>query len=130
MTEQTDKAKAFFILHDADVVERKVVDVFNEMFDDRQDRQSAQSNAMNFLHILMTADASNNHPLMNRVLSEMFHSGRLRMGGASGDFIDSLRTLIRGVVQVEIQQAMDDITRRTADLKRAEYSSRYKWDKF
>lgn len=130
MTEQTDKAKAFFILHDADVVERKVVDVFNEMFDDRQDRQSAQSNAMNFLHILMTADASNNHPLMNRVLSEMFHSGRLRMGGPNGDFIDSLRTLIRGVVQVEIQQAMNDIERRMADLKRAEYSSRYKWGKF
>ena len=126
MTEQTDKAKAFFILHDADVVERKVVDVFNEMFDDRQDRQSAQSNAMNFLHILMTADASNNHPLMNRVLSEMFHSGRLRMGGPNGDFIDRLREFIRGIAQEQVARAMNDIDRRTADLKRAEYSSRYK----
>lgn len=127
MTEQTDKAKAFFILHDADVVERKVVDVFNEMFDDRQDRQSAQSNAMNFLHILMTADASNNHPLMNRVLSEMFHSGRLRMGGPNGDFIDRLREFIRGIAQEQVARAMNDIDRRTADLKRAEYSSRYKF---
>ena len=127
MTEQTDKAKAFFILHDADVVERKVMDVFIKMFDDREDRKQSRDNAMNFLYTLMVADRSENHPVMDRVLAEMFHSGRLRKGGPTGDFIDSLRALIRGVVQEEIARVMNDIDRRMADLKRAEYSSRYKF---
>ena len=130
MTEQTDKAKAFFILLDADVVERKVMDVFIKMFDDGEDRKQSRNNAMNFLYTLMVADRSENHPVMDRVLTEMFNSGRLRMGGASGDFIDSLRTLIRGVVQEEITRVMNDIDRRAVDLKRAEYSNRHKWNKF
>jgi tryptophanyl-tRNA synthetase len=122
MTEQTDKAKAFFILHDADVVERKVMDVFIKMFDDGEDRKQSRDNAMNFLYTLMVADRSENHPVMDRVLAEMFHSGRLGHGG----FMNNFRDLIRGIVQEQITRAMNDIERRMADLKRAEYSSRYK----
>jgi tryptophanyl-tRNA synthetase len=123
MTEQTDKAKAFFILHDADVVERKVMDVFIKMFDDGEDRKQSRDNAMNFLYTLMVADSSENHPVMDRVLAEMFHSGRLVHGG----FMHNFRDLIRGIVQEQITRAMNDIERRMADLKRAEYSSRYKF---
>jgi hypothetical protein len=130
MTDDNDKAKTFFILHDADVVEKKVVDVVNKMFNDSIDKPTSRSNAMSFLYVLMTADASSNHPVMDRVLSEMFHSGRLPMSGPNGDFIDRLREFIRGIVQEQITRAMHDIDRRVVDLKRAEYSSRYKWDKF
>jgi hypothetical protein len=130
MTEQTDKAKAFFILHDADVVERKVMDVFIKMFDDGEDRKQSRDNAMNFLYTPMVADRAENHPVMDRVLAEMFHSGRLRAGGPNGDFINPLRDLIRDVAREEITRAMNDIDRHMADLKRAEYSSRYKWNKF
>jgi hypothetical protein len=130
MTEQTDKAKAFFILHDADVVERKVIDVFIKMFDDGKDRARSRDNAMNFLYTLMVADRSENHPVMHRVLAEMFNSGRSHAGVVNGDFIFALRDVIRGVVQEEITRVMNDIDRRAVDLKRAEYSNRHKWNKF
>jgi hypothetical protein len=128
MTEQTDKAKAFFILHDADVVERKVMDVFIKMFDDKEDLKQSRSNAHSFLYTLMVADRDQNHAIMNDVFANMLHGGRLGMG--HGGFMDNFRDLIRGIVQEQLTRAMNDIDRRTVDLKRAEYSSRYKWDKF
>lgn len=127
MTDDNDKAKTFFILHDADVVEKKVADVVSKMFNDSIDKPTSRNNAMNLLYVIMTADASNNHPVMNGVMDELFHSRRLRMDKPNGDFIDSLRTLIQGIVQEQITRAMHDIDRRVVDLKRAEYSSRYKW---
>lgn len=127
MTDDNDKAKAFFILHDPDVVEKKVVEVLSKMFNDPIDRGASQRNATSFLYTLMIADAQENHPVMNKVMNELFHSGRLRMGSGFGDadFIDSIRQLIRGVVQDEIHRAMNQLERRAEDLKRAEFGSRY-----
>lgn len=123
MTDENDKAKAFFILHDPDVVEKKVVEVINKLFTDPTDKPSAQHNAQHFLYTLIIADANKNHPVMNRVMNELFHSGRLRMGDS--DFIDSLKQLIRGVVREEMAQTMNHIKHRIEDLKSSEYNSRY-----
>lgn len=123
MTNENDKAKTFFILHDPDVVEKKVVEVINKLFIDPTDKPSVQHNAQSFLYALIIADADKNHPVMNRVMNELFHSGRLRMGDS--DFIDSLKHLIRGVVREEMAQTMNHIEHRIEDLKRSEYNSRY-----
>lgn len=127
MTDDNDKAEAFFILHDAGVVERKVADVLSKLFNDPIDRGASQRNATSFLYTLMIADAQERHPVMNKVMNELFHSGRLRMGSGFGDadFIDSIRQLVRGVVQDEIHRAMNQLERRVDDLKRAEFNSRY-----
>lgn len=127
MTDDNDKAKAFFILHDPDVVEKKVVEVLSKMFNDPIDRGASQRNATSFLYTLMIADAQENHPVMNKVMNELFHSGRLRMGSGFGeaDFIDSIRQLIRGAVQEEIHRTINQLERRVDDLKRGEYNSRY-----
>lgn len=127
MTDDNDKAKAFFILHDPDVVEKKVVEVLSKMFNDPIDRVASQRNATSFLYTLMIADAKDNHTIMNRVMNELFHSGRLRMGSGFGeaDFIDSIRQLIRGVVQKEIYHTINQLECRVDDLKRGEYNSRY-----
>lgn len=127
MTDDNDKAKAFFILHDPDVVEKKVVEVLSKMFNDPIDRVASQRNATSFLYTLMIADAKDNHTIMNRVMNELFHSGRLRMGSGFGeaDFIDSIRQLIRGVVQKEIYHTINQLECRVDDLKRAEFNSRY-----
>lgn len=127
MTDDNDKAKAYFILHDPDVVEKKVVDVLSKMFNDPIDRGASQRNATSFLYTLMIADAKENHPVMNKVMNELFHSGRLRMGSGFGDadFIDSIRQLIRATVQEEIHRAMSQLERRADNLKRAEFNSRY-----
>lgn len=127
MTNDNDKAKAFFILHDPDVVENKVMDVLTRLFSDPIDRKMSRKNAKNFLHTLLMSDADENHPIMNHVMNELFHSGRLRMGSGFGeaDFIDSIRQLIRNVVREEMARTMDQIERRVDDLKRGEYNSRY-----
>lgn len=127
MTDDNDKAKAFFILHDKDVVDKKVVDVLSKLFNDSIDRTASRHNAQHFLHTLMIADAQENHPVMNHVMNELFHSGRLRMGSGFGeaDFIDSLRALIRRAVEEEIHRALNQIERRVEDLKRAELNNRY-----
>lgn len=126
MNDDNDKAQAFFILNDADVVEQKVADVFRNLFLDTVNNRAATRNGIDLLYSIMRADAAQNHPVMNDVLNEMFHSGRLRMNGPAnrGDFIDSLQHLIRGLVQEEIQKSLDHIGRRVHDLKRAEYNAR------
>ena len=123
MTDENDKAKAFFILHDPDVVEKKVIDVIGRLFNNSTGNEHARQNAHHFLYTLIIADADQNHPVMNRVMNELFHSGRLRMGDS--DFIDSLKQLIRGVVREEMAQTMNHIEHRIEDLKRSEYNSRY-----
>lgn len=127
MTDDNDKAKAFFILHDPDVVEKKVVEILGRLFNNTTGNQHAQSNAQSLLYTLMIADADGNHAIMNRVMNELFHSGRLRMGSGFGeaDFIDSIRQLIRGVVQEEIHRTISQLESRVSDLKRAEYNRRY-----
>lgn len=127
MTDDNDKAKAFFILHDPDVVEKKVMDVIGRLFNNSTGNEHARQNAQHFLYTLMIADANENHPVMNRVMNELFHSGRLRMGSGFGeaDFIDSIRQLVRGVVQEEIHRTITQLESRVSDLKRAEYNRRY-----
>lgn len=124
MTDDNDKAKAFFILHDPDVVEKKVVEVLSKMFNDPIDRGASQRNATSFLYTLMIADAQERHPVMNRVMNELFDtewSGRM----GSPPFIDNIRQLIRGVVQEEIHRTISQLESRVSDLKRAEYNRRY-----
>lgn len=124
MTDDNDKVKAFFILHDADVVEKKVADVLNKIFNDPIDRGASRHNATGFLYTLMIADAQERHPVMNRVMNELFDHGR--MGSMTGSlFIDSIQQLVRATVQEEIHRAMNQLGRRVDDLKRAEFNSRY-----
>lgn len=126
MTDDNDKAKAFFILHDPDVVEKKVVEVLSKMFNDPIDRTASRRNAQHFLDTLMIADAKDNHPIMTPVMNELFHSGRLRMSNpGAGDFIDSIRALIRMAVEEEIHRTISQLESRVSDLKRAEYNRRY-----
>lgn len=126
MTDDNDKAKAFFILHDKDVVDKKVVDVLSKLFNDSIDRTASRRNAQHFLDTLMIADAKDNHPIMTQVMNELFHSGRLRMSNpGAGDFIDSIRALIRMAVEEEMHRALNQIERRVEDLKRAEFNNRY-----
>lgn len=125
MTDDNDKAKAFFILHDADVVEKKVAAVMAKIFNDPIDRSASRHNATGFLYTLMIADAQERHPVMSRVMNELFDHGR--MGSMTGPslFIDSIRQLVRATVQEEIHRAMNQLERRVDDLKRAEFNSRY-----
>lgn len=129
MTDDNDKAEAYFILHDANVVERKVADVLSKLFNDPIDRGASQRNATSFLYTLMIADAQENHPVMTQVMNELFHSTRMGSGMGSGfgeaAFFDSIRQLIRATVQEEIHRAMNQLERRADDLKRAEFGSRY-----
>lgn len=125
MTDDNDKAKAFFILHDPDVVEKKVVEVLSKMFNDPIDRGASQRNATRFLYTLMIADAQENHPVMTQVMNHLFGNGRMGSGFGESAFFDSLRQVIRGVAQEEIHRAMTQIERRVGDLKRAEFGSRY-----
>lgn len=125
MTDDNDKAKAFFILHDPDVVEKKVVEVLSKMFNDPIDRGASQRNATSFLYTLMIADAHERHPVMSRVLNELFDRGQMGSSFGPNVFIDSIQQLVRGVVQEEIHRAMSQLERRADGLKRAEYSSRY-----
>lgn len=121
MTDDNDKAKAFFILHDADVVEKKVADVLDKLFNDPIDRGASQRNATSFLYTLMIADAHERHPVMSRVLNELF----MGPGFVESVFFGNIRQLIRATVQEEIHRAMNQLERRADDLKRAEFGSRY-----
>jgi hypothetical protein len=125
MTDDNDKAKAFFILHDADVVEQKVADVLNKIFNDPIDRGASQRNATSFLYTLMIADAHERHPVMTRVMNELFDHGQMGSSFGPSVFIDIIRQLIRATVQEEIHRAMNQLERRADDLKRAEFGSRY-----
>ena len=127
--DDNDKAQAFFILNDADVVEQKVAKVLSNIFYGREDTHLSKRNCMNFLYELLLADANENHPMMNRVFNTMFHSGRLRMSSpGSGDFIDSLQHLIRQEVREQLAQLPKEMDRRIDELKRMEMQTRYnKW---
>jgi hypothetical protein len=125
MTDDNDKAEAFFILHDAGVVERKVADVLSKLFNDPIDRGASQRNATSFLYTLMIADAHERHPVMTRVMNELFDHGQMGSSFGRSVFFDSIRQLIRATVQEEIHRAMEHFERRVGDLKRAELNSRY-----
>lgn len=120
MTSDDDKAQAFFILNDADVVERKIIDVLETLFMINQRTVSSHINARNFLGRLLDADIRHGGTILDSRLGQHLH------GNFSGHFMSELRIRIQELVREELAHIPRELETRIEQLKKLEKATQYK----
>ena len=116
MSDQDNKAKAFFILNDANVIEEAVVRVLERFL------TSGYDNASQMLYMLMRADQYRGGYVLNNAITNNLQSR------STSPLHEELRDIIRVVVKEELAQLPNHIEERIKELKRMEMQNRYnKW---
>jgi len=98
MDKQTDKAKAYFIINDDDVVQQAVSNAIIRMFMDRHGSSpQTQRNAMALLESLMDADMRHGGVLIGRYIESTLHD----------DNPNRVKSSLAEIVRREVRREID-----------------------